>query len=169
MKANIKRIMTAAIFSIGTMAAADVSQRIQTKEAKIKETPAFEITMKCSFTPQDDEQSSSLPTYPLGFIFAKEANNDGQIAVDIFKINTSAKPIKLIGHAELNAADLSLAEDSPFDFEIILPENKEERFSATVTIVQTFNNEHFSNLAVLCRQAPNTATTAATATTLAAE
>jgi|GEM_PF-5591430 hypothetical protein len=152
MKVDIKRIMMAAVFSIGTMAAADVTQRIQTKEAKMKEVPAFEMTMKCSFTPQADEQTSALPTYPLGFIFSKEINNNGQIGVDIFKTNDVSKPVKLIGHAELNAGDFSLADDSPFDFELVLPENKEERFAATVTVMTTFNNEYFSNLSVLCRQ-----------------
>jgi hypothetical protein len=156
MKMDIGRIVLAVFFSVGTMAVAQVTQNLQIKEAKPKES-SFELTMKCSYTPVADEQSSGLPTYPVGFMFSKEKNNDGKIGVDVFKINDQAQPIKLVGHAELSAAGYQLAEDSPFDFEILLPEaattlQAAERFSATVTVMTTFTGEYFSNLTVNCRQ-----------------
>lgn len=150
------KVATVVVFLLGTVSFA---QQASLSADKPKPEGPFEVTVKCSYAPEADKQSTFLPTYPLGINFAVEKNNNNQVGVDIFKLNDKNQPIKLIGHAELTAGAADLAEDSAYDFEIQWPENFSTleagaKFAATVEAAATFNGSYFYNFPVNCQRAP---------------
>lgn len=130
------------------------------------------VLMKCIYTPAADSQSSSLPTYSVGFKFSLLRNLENQIAVDAYTLNDKSQPIKQIGHAELigsastvstatKASEilsiLQLSEDSPFDFAISFASAttaSETPLSAVIDVVTVFTGETFTSLPVQCKLAP---------------
>ncbi|MEK2690358.1 hypothetical protein [Bdellovibrio sp. GT3] len=166
----MERILNALLFSIISMAAAAAIGA----QGQSPQKPAGEGNelLRCIYTSQADQQSSSLATVKLGFKFLLQRNNDNHIAVDTYTLNDSSQLVKQISHAEVissvaaiksttKASDLvsglTLAEDSPFDFQIALDSSASDsngRFSAVVGTVTTFAGEVYSNLSVNCRLPP---------------
>lgn len=158
----------------GALAAAQGA--VQNVVGKVGEKPGgdTDVLMKCFYVPAADAQSSSLPTYPVGFKFSLMRNNDNQISVDTYSLNEQNQPIKQIGHAELISgtstvstatkasallANLQLSEDSPFDFAITYSSNATissagSRFTAVIDAITTFTGETFTSVSVQCRVAP---------------
>jgi hypothetical protein len=119
-----------------------------------------DVLMKCIYlvsTAEGATVSASLPQQSLGFKFQLQRNNSNHVAVDIFSLNENKKPIKQIGHAELVSsvtdvtkttltsdllAQLSQAEDSPFQFE----------YSSTneVGLLTTFSGETYTSVPIQC-------------------
>ncbi|WP_413560438.1 hypothetical protein [Bdellovibrio sp. HCB209] len=166
----MERMLNALMFSIISMAAvAAIGAQEQPPQKPAGE--ANEL-LRCIYTPQADQQSSSLPTAKLGFKFLLQRNNSNHIAVDTYTLNDSSQLVKQIGHAELVSAasevtattkatelvsGLTLAEDSPFDFSIVADSTAADsngRFSAVVSTVTTFTGQAYSQVAVSCRLPP---------------
>jgi hypothetical protein len=158
----------------GAMAVAQGAVQEVIGKAGVKPGGDADVLMKCFYVPAADAQSSSPPTYPVGFKFSLMRNNDNQISVDTYSLNEQNQPIKQIGHAELIGgastvstatkasallANLQLSEDSPFDFAITYSntatvDSPGTRFTAVVDAITTFTGESFANVSVQCRVAP---------------
>jgi hypothetical protein len=158
----------------GAMAVAQGAVQEVIGKVGVKPGGDADVLMKCFYVPAADAQSSSLPTYPVGFKFSLMRNNDNQISVDTYSLNEQTQPIKQIGHAELIGgastvstatkasallANLQLSENSPFDFAITYSNSATisspgARFTAVVDAVTTFSDENFTSIPVQCRVAP---------------
>jgi hypothetical protein len=167
----MERILNAVLFSLISMATAAA---IGAQEQPPQRGPAGEgnEVLRCIYTPAADSQSSSLPTSKLGVKFLLQRNNSNHIAADSYTLNDSNQPIKQVGHAELagsvteissttKAADiisgLTLAEDSPFDFQITLDSTAVDstgRLSAVVESLVTFTGQTYAKVPVSCKIPP---------------
>ncbi len=169
----MERILNAVLFSLISMATAAA---IGAQEAPPQRGPAGQgegnEVLRCIYTPAADSQSSSLPTSKIGVKFLLQRNNSNHVAADTYTLNDSNQPIKQVGHAELagsvteisaatKAADiisgLTLAEDSPFDFQITLDSTTADsngRLSAVVESVTTFTGQTYTQVPVSCKIPP---------------
>lgn len=116
----------------------------------------------CIYTPASDQQSSSLPAFPVGFLLAKESLNNSEVSVDFYKLDSSNKLIKLIGHGELVSTSstavevLDVAADSPFDFQLSFGKNVSTlaagtQVSGTMNIATTFVDQTYNDIPVTCK------------------
>lgn len=167
----MERILNALLFSIISVAAAGAIGAQEQPSRKPAGGEANEL-LRCIYTPQADQQSSSLPTSKIGFKFSLQRNNSNHIAADTYTLNDSNQLVKQVGHAELVSSvtevtattkatelisGLTLAEDSPFDFQITADSTSADangRFSAFVTSVATFAGQAYSQVSVSCRLPP---------------
>lgn len=130
---------------------------------KVRAEASIVMVARCLYVPQADQQSSSLPTFPGGFILSKESLNSNEIAVDFYKLNDSDKSIKLIGHGEIVSTSTSgivqafdVAADSPFDFKMTFAQDVSKLVSGTevtgtIDIATTFMAEAYASLPVTCK------------------
>ena len=174
MEASFKTRFFFVMLVTGALAVAQGEVQKAVGKASDKPTAGGDVLMKCFYTPAADAQSSSLPTYPVGFKFSLMRNNKNQISVDSFSLNDTNQPIKQIGHAELTGGEaivsasstasallsnLQLSPDSPFEFAIsYLSDSRVDgvgtRFPAIVDDVTLFTGESFTALNVQCKMAP---------------
>ena len=151
------RVSTALVITLIFMGA------LASAAGKAKAAPSISMVGRCFYTPQADQQSTSLPTFPIGLVFAKESLNNNEIAVDLYKLDASNNSIKLIGHGELVSTSengtvqvLDVAADSPFDFKFTFAQDVAKMTSGsevtgTVDIATTFQAEAYASLPVACK------------------
>ena len=170
----MNRVLGAIVFSILSSTAVALAAQVSASKQQNGDKGHGNELLRCIYTPQADTQSSSLPTTRMGFKFSVERNNNNEVAADTYTLNESSLPIKQVGHAELTggsttitattkASDIlsgvTIAEDSPFDFEITLANlssaSQDGRFSATVESVTTFTGVTYTQIPVDCRLAPS--------------
>lgn len=149
----MNRIVKAALISFVLLSTLDAAAA---DADKAKPKPQSDLLLRCLYSASANAATSTTaPAQSLGFNFILQRNNENHVAVDVFSLNENKKPIKQIGHSELigsvssTAGELTLAEDSPFEFSI---EFKTGIASATVTVLQTFAGENYANLIVQCMQ-----------------